>query len=128
MDIDEPVNQDVPHFLGNIFLEITYGLVLLKTYHEIQNLFLVFIDGINPFGSFSFQSILATTCRIRSLPGLNFCQLSFFINAGILFQPPIDICDIFPEDSFYILIVWSELSQPAKRSKRTIVAKAAHMR
>ena len=45
MNINQPINQDHPHFFGDSLLDVFF-LFFLQAGHEVNDILFVFLDGV----------------------------------------------------------------------------------
>lgn len=65
---------------------------------------------------------------LRTDPGLDFGQRNFFINADILLDLFVKICDVAAEDSLLVLVESLQLSEAAQLAIGTIVSKHLNLK
>lgn len=127
MHINHPIDENLSHFLSHIFLNVS----LLHTFqleHKINHILFVIMNGIlgdlltHRVGRFVFAAIQWTRPDSCFDFGIVVCNWHFLINAGILFYALVEICDVFPEKPFMVLIVGFKLSKPTQLSVGMFVA------
>lgn len=119
MHVDHPVDEDLPHFLGDEFL-VVLGIWLLQSGHEVHHILLVLVDGILVLDG--RHDLLVAVQRARSALGLDLADdWQLLVDAGVFLDSLVEVGDVPPEEALAVVIVGLEFGQTGQLAVRLVV-------
>lgn len=120
MHVDHPVNQNLAHFVSDLFL-VVCRIGFLQFGHEVNHILLVLVDGV--FVRLNWRHYLFMTVqRTRSALGFDFIDdREFLINTHVLLDSLVEVGDVSTEEALVVLVVGLEFSQTGQLAVGLVV-------